>query len=253
MKHMIAFVVAAAVVLGGCASDYGQNDEEQLERLIARAVSRDPRLAECGDLAKVDFRNLPPEVAARLVPDDAAWAWTAERDLATRSVFGPFTPPADARVVMRMFAGATGHQELRTNTSSTVWQGADGVWRVDAVHHRTGGHPEPPPQPGEPQPTQEDRERRERSHVTGELDAAQAARVEAALARPCLAIQPDSVPMNIPLINGMGDFCWGGNGGTLFLQIGDRRRIISDSCARYDAGVLMYVVMYPHLKADDPA
>lgn len=239
----------------GCAPLEGYEaqlaEERAMERRIARAVRADPRLTGCGDLRKVDFRRLPPEAASRTPPTEAQWTADAARHLEARGPYGAFAAPDDASVVLSMYAGATGHQMQRTDTSSVVWRGADGVWRVNAVDHRVGGPPVPPRPPGEPPYTPDERARMERKVIAGVLAAEQAAVLDAAISDVCLELQPDHVPIHIPLLGGTADFCYGGTGGMLSITFGDRRRMIGDTCARYVAGKIMNVVMYPRITAPD--
>tara|TARA_R110002124_G_scaffold165121_2_gene332513 strand:+ start:43525 stop:44301 length:777 start_codon:yes stop_codon:yes gene_type:complete len=242
LAGLIALQTACAPLEGREAQIAG---ERAMERHIARAVRVNPQLAGCGDLRKVDFRRLPPEALDRTPPGTAEFESNSPDQAETRGPFGPFSAPGDAPIVLSMLAGATGHQMVRTATSSVVWKGADGVWRVNAVHNATGQQPPQPGPPGEPQYSDEELQRMQRRVVVGRLDEDQAAALDAAMGDVCLQLQPDRVPMDIPLLGGTNDFCYGGIGGVLRMTVNGQRRIIVDGCARYVAGRIMQIVMYP--------
>lgn len=220
-----------------------------MERRMASAVRRDPRLANCGDLRKVDFRRLSAEVADRTPPSSDEWKARAGDHAAARGPYGAFAAPDDAQIVLTMFAGATGHQMVRGTTSSVVWKGTDGVWRVNAVDHVTGGPPIPPRPLGEPAYTPDEYERMQRKTTIGVLSPSQAAILDEAIDDVCLDIQPDLVPWEIPVLGGGIDHCRPDTGGLLQMAVRGRQRIIIDGCARYTAGRIMRVVMYPRTAA----
>lgn len=247
-RYMTSALASLIALQTACAPLEGSHariaDQRALER-IARVVRTEPRLAACGDLRLVDFRRLSQAARDRTEPTEDAWRADDVGHAATRGPYGAFSAPADAQVVLTMLAEATGHQMIRTTTSSVVWQGADGVWQVNAVHNMTGAAPTPPRPPGEPPYTPEDLERMQRRIVVGVLAAEQAAILDGAMGDVCLELQPNRVPMDIPLLGGGNDFCYGGTGGVLHILSGGRRRTIVDSCARYVGGRIMHVVMYP--------
>lgn len=156
---------------------------------------------------------------------------------------GAFTPPADAEIVLSIYAGASHTQNEPTETSSYVWKGADGAWRVDRMDYRPRFSPQPQ-QAGQAPLGPAELEAARRTPSTGHLAPEQAAEIEAALADPCLAAQPDYVPTTVPWPDGRSDNCWGGVGGLIEIRRGARVRRIADSCARWAAGRLMREVMY---------
>lgn len=243
LRRGTVVALTTALVASGCAS-VGENDAARMERLVARAVKRDPRLAGCGDLAKLDFVALRAREAAITRLSQAAVLQQEEaRHLEYRGPFGGFVPPADALVVLSVAAPPTGHQQARTATSSHAWKGADGVWRLDRIDHRIDRQ-FPPTPPGAPLMTQEERERAERQAFAGELAAEQAVVLDRALGDVCLTIQPDHLPMDAPLLDGTTDFCRGDSGGRVVIRQGADVRVIEDACARHVGGTLISTVMY---------
>lgn len=242
-------VMMAGLVLTGCAprTEWGrqQADEARMQRRVAAAVRREPRLAGCGEMARLDFSALNARLAAMTRPSADAIVETQTGDhLRIRGPLGGFAPPGDAQVVLSLAAGATGHQQVRTETSSFVWKDADGTWRVDRVDDVVGGPPPPPRAPGEPPMTEDEQARARRVVLAGELDAGQTAELEQALDDVCLGLQPDYLPLDPPLLNGEDDFCYGGVGGTVVIRRDGQTRAVSDDCARYVGGRVIKLVMY---------
>lgn len=223
--------MAALSLVAGCAT------EMTPERLAARNVRATPALAQCEPgqqqlgVGDVQSSYDLSDYAERVAPEHAR----------VRGHNRPFPDVAGAQVVLRMYASGDPHQQVYTDTSSIVWKDADGVWRAHAVDYRPNHFPSPRP-PGEPQYTPEEYEDLRREITSGPLSEEQADRLERALADPCLELQPDFVPMNAP------DACMGGiSGGVIEITRNGATRRIADGCARWAAGTLMRVVLYPRL------
>lgn len=236
--------VLAVLTAGGCAPMTGQDPDRAVareRRLVAAAVRRDPRLAGCGEMARLDFKALDARLANDARPSSDVVAAEAEaRHREVRGPLGGFAPPADA-TVLSLVVGSTGHQSVATRTSSYVWKGADGVWRVDRVDDVIGGPPPPPRRQDQPPMTEDDMARARRETFAGVLNPGMAALLDRTLNDVCLTLQPDHVPMDAPLITGEDDFCYGG---TVLIRRDGRLRAISDDCARYIGGEVIKAVMY---------
>ncbi|HEY0111764.1 MAG TPA: hypothetical protein VGB59_01295 [Allosphingosinicella sp.] len=229
----------------------------------AWAAARDPRiptrqqLKACPAFADVDFKGIYRDQDAR--PEAPVNDWRGrldERHAKTRGPYGAFEAPADAAIALRIWAGGSETQEYRTDTSSIVWLGADGVWRVNRVDHSTNRPlpPKPPPPPDEKgvSPpyvgwTQEEVERMQRTAMAGVLEPERAAGIEMALADPCFQLQPDAMPLQVPVRKGKPPRgpCYGVIGGTLEIRWADRRwRDVTELCGGFYASGIISAVMY---------
>jgi hypothetical protein len=227
--YRVLAMLAAMATASSCASA-----PPTLAQIAARNVRANPAFASCpAGLQTLDFANLP-------AVDLSAYGEDVHSDHAR--VRGPnhgFPDTTDAQVILRMYAGGDPHQQVYTEISSVVWKDAAGVWRAHAVHYRPNYFPPPRP-PGEPQYTREEYEDLRRDITSGQLSAEQAEMLDRTLADPCLELQPDVVPVDAP------DRCVGGfSGGTIEITRAGVTRRISDYCARWAAGDLMRVVLYP--------
>ncbi|MDZ4364636.1 hypothetical protein [Brevundimonas sp.] len=241
-----AVLALTAIGAGACASP-----PAPVAALPAQAAV-DPMEA-CPDLAEIDYPRLPPEAVDRREASAQALSRNDAAHAQTRGPFFAFVPPEDAQVVLRMHAPGTATQNPRTDTSSTVWKDAQGTWRVNRVDYRpdlSAGPMIEPPLDWDgirplPQPSPEEIARYSHTVVTGRLDPVQARELDAALADPCLALQPDWVGRDdVWLKAGRIDYCYGGTGGLLDMIVDGRRRQIYDSCSRWTGGRIMRVVMY---------
>ncbi len=204
--------------------------------LADRQVRANPALASCPislqliDRSRLERRSLDG-AGERIAAEHARVRGTA------------FAPPADAGIVLSIYAGASHTQNEATETSSFVWKSADGAWRVDRMDYRPNFMPWPQ-QAGQAPLGQAELEAARRTPITGHLAPDQAAEIEAALANPCLEAQPDYVPTSVPWPDGRSDNCYGGVGGLIEIRRGTQMRRIADACARWAAGRLMHEVMY---------
>lgn len=227
VRHQIIATLAVGVFASACTS---------VPHNVARGPSR-AALATCPTgLQQLDFASIRSR-------DLSAYGERVDADHAR--VRGPNHALPDlsgAPVVLRMYASGDPHQVQYTDTSSVVWKDDVGVWRAHAVDYRPHFFPPPRP-PGETPYTRDEYEDLRREVVSGRLSLAQAERLEAALADPCLELQPDYVPMDAP------DACMGGvSGGVIEITRNGATRRIMDGCARWTAGRLMRVVLSPQIE-----
>ena len=238
MRNLIAWTAACAL-MGACAG------ERSPDYWAARGVRANPLLATCdADLQRLDFSKLEPAALEDFE------AHIAPRHAATRGPNYPFPDVSDAQIVLRMFAAGDPHQQEFTDTSSLVWKDAQGIWRVHAVHYRARHLPIPRP-PGEPPYTDEEFDDLRRRVDSGRLEATRAALPDETMNDVCLAQQPDYVPLSAPMLDGTESGCFGGlGGGVLEITQAGRTRRIADACARFAAGALMRIVLYPRLEPE---
>ncbi|TFI59221.1 hypothetical protein E2493_05075 [Sphingomonas parva] len=217
------------------------------------------QLKACPAFKDIDFRKIYADY------DSGRTEWRQQleaRHAATRGPYGPFQPPADAALTLRIWAGGSETQEVRTDTSSVVWKGADGAWRVDRVDHATTRPPPPPPPPpagwdGKTpyfQRSPDEEARLVRDHIVGILDPQRAAGIEQTLRDPCFLLQPDSMPFVVPVKKGREPLspCWGIIGGTLEMRWADgRRRDVTELCGNFYARGIINAVMYARPLAED--
>ena len=218
------------------------------------------QLKACPAFADVDFRAIARDSGAAR-PD-----WRTEMDrrhARTRGPYARFGAHGDARITLRIWAGPGETQEYQTETSSLVWLGADGVWRLDRVDHVLNRPPSPkPPSPPNangvgPPPvgwTQEELELLSRARSTGMIRPDQAYGIESTLADPCFALQPNSMPFEVPVRKGKEPRapCWGLIGGTLEIAWADgRRRDVTELCGGFYANGIINAVMYARPMVED--
>lgn len=206
MKRFVASLCLAAMT-AGCATP----PPPQLDAWLLSGRAAPPPQDACPAVAELDLPAVAREREARLARDgprapDAGFVVLPE---AAEALI-----PADAVVVIRanLPPGGLYSNDLR----SVVWKTADGVWRVWRQNKDYGAPspqpPTPPPPPGPegspeyaawaarylgPQRVPTDDERW--PPQTGLLPAETAARLEAALADPCRAWDPDYFPYDQPL------------------------------------------------------
>lgn len=201
MRLFISLMTAAAT-LAACANP---PPPPQLAAWRAAGGAEPPPQSACAAVAELDLQTIEADIAA-------ARAERALREPAAddaRFVALPASAealiPADAQVVIRanLPPGGLYQNDLR----SVVWKTAEGEWRVWRQNRDYGARePSPPGPAGTPAYEAWDAERRriktdeERwPPETGALPAETAARIEAALADPCRAWDPDYFPWEQPL------------------------------------------------------
>jgi hypothetical protein len=217
LKSLVAAILTVSLTFGAGAAPAAAVTAAQQR---AWAETR----AQCPGLANVDF--------ARLSADDGTWRGQV-RDL-LRATDQPQL--GDADIVIRFhappgFGGASSTWTTARRVNS-VW------WFTREERALTTASPEPPA------PNVIDmRASRPRSPIVtteGRLAAEKAAAIEAALADPCLAREPDSAPAMLPIRGGHDEICM--DGAPFFLQIerAEGVRTFAHSCmTRWRAGEIM--------------
>jgi hypothetical protein len=249
LKYSIPLLAALTILAAGGTAQAGPGDP----RLPTKA-----QLRACPLFADVDFEAIRARGQFD-VPAAPGFEWRTRQDARhaqTRGPYGAFAAPADAKTALRIWAGGSETQEHRTDTSSIVWLGADGIWRVNRVDHSSSRpiSPRPPPAPDANGVTPlyvgwtaDEEARLRRSAYAGVLEPQRAYAIEAALADPCFRLQPDSMPFEVPVRKGKEPRapCWGVTGGTLEIAWGDgRRRDVTELCGGFYANGIISAVMY---------
>ena len=204
-------------------------------------------LAACPEFARFDWKKL--DRMGALVLDPAAGE--AARTEFHRKIRGPIPIPdlARAEIVLSLAVGSGETQETPTSTSSFVWKEPGGEWQIDRVDWRMAHEPAPP-EPGQPAPSAEDIEREARGQARGPLDQGRVKELEEGLNDPCLPLQPDAPPLQVPVKGEPIAPCWPGTGAGLVVRRGGTLRAISDPCGRWAAGRIMQAVMYGYVRQD---
>jgi hypothetical protein len=204
------FAAALVLCLGGCATSPVQTLPQTAAWLTAGGTPPPPQ-AQCPYVSDVDLVSIAAERAReRAGPDHERYR--AYYDGLYNSVaIGPGfrSPPSDALVVLTSVEPPGG---MYMNTVWTVvWQETDGSWWFWR-QNRTN-EPPPPPPPPPPAEASEAAHQAYRAEMAdypppdhvrwpptfGSLSASQASALEAALANPCRALEPDLWPWNPPL------------------------------------------------------
>lgn len=202
------FGVAVAGVLAGCVTTPPMEALPQVQAWLAAGGPTPPPIQSCPHVAEVDLWDI---VAQQSDPDQAG-AREASRNYYAQ-LFGEMAtpegvraPPADAPVILRAIEPPGG---MYSNTIwSVVWKESDGSWWWWRQNRDPGHLPSPPPPPNPNAPEEEqaayralfanggwtppDHERWPPGH--GRLSARQVEAIEAALADPCRAWEPDVWP-----------------------------------------------------------
>lgn len=198
-----------AMTLAGCVTTPPLETLPQVQAWLAAGGPTPPSVRECPYVAGVDLwaiaTGVDPTGMAMDVPDPAYYQRHLE---AVVIPDGYRRPPSDARVVLTAVLPPGGM--AMNEVWSVVWQEADGswwFWRQDRLNT-----PRPPPPAIPPDASEaahaENREALAAYHAPdhvrwpptyGRLAASQATILEAALADPCRAWEPDLWPWNPPL------------------------------------------------------
>jgi hypothetical protein len=225
------------------------------------------QIAACPLFDDVDFRRIW-EAGAEGAASAPHSEWRTRMDgehARTRGPYAGIGAPADAKIVLRIWAGPGETQETPTSTSSLVWLGANNVWRFHRVDHAaTRSPPVKPPRlpnsdglfPPYIPWTEAEMERLARNEYSGVLEPGQAYGIESTLADPCFLMQPDSMPFEVPAKKGKPPRqpCWGVIGGTLEIAWSDgRRRDVTELCGGFYASAIISAVLYARPFAEDAA
>lgn len=228
----LASPLCLAVALAGCAT---VPPPPQVEAWIASGRAAPPPQDACPAVAALDLPAIVRERAERLAADPPSGP---DAGFVVLPASAEALIPADALVVIRanLPPGGLYANDLRT----VVWKTAGGDWRVWRQDKNYGAPPPspPPPPPVAPDTAEYRAWQAEASRVrtdderwppqTGPLNAETAARLDAALADPCRAWDPDYFPYDQPLRrrdeNGMRRRLCPPDGGYAMADITERGR-----------------------------
>lgn len=203
--------VAGLLAVSACATSPSVDQLPQMQAWLAAGGAVPPPIADCPFVADVDLDEMSAS-QARLAMDVRA----PQRDAYLKGLFDAVTvtgegpsPGPDARVVL---TGVEPPGGLYSNTVwSVVWKEPDGRWWFWR-QNRTNEPPPPPPYPPGPDATESERSAHEIAvaqypppdHVRwppthGVLGRSQVQAIEASLANPCRAWEPDQWPWDPPL------------------------------------------------------
>lgn len=232
------------VVVAGCAAV----PPPQIEAWLAAGRPHPPAQSACPGVANLNLVKMAEEPRPRFLAlsNPETPGFVVLPDMAESLI------PGDAEVVIRanLPPGGLYSNEVR----SVVWKAADGTWHVWRQDRKLGEPPPPPPPPPpagaaedspEYQAAMEAAERHDRLQnnpderwppQTGRLALSTAAALEAALADPCRAWDPDYFPFAQPLrraVNGNDSRLCPQDGGYYAADItepGRARRGIGAAC-----------------------
>lgn len=207
MKRWIG--LASGALLAGCVTTPPVEALPQVQAWLAAGGPTPPPVESCPHVAEVNLWDIAFQ--------QAEWAWRPpardSRFLEIVTPEGVSGPSADALVILRAVEPSGG---MHPNTVwSVVWKEADGVWWFWRQNRDPTYMPSPPPPPWPSAPPEEhaahralfanggwnppDHQRWPPSH--GRLAAHQVEAIEAALADPCRAWEPDFWPA-LPRLRG---------------------------------------------------
>jgi len=187
-------------------------------------------------------RNLAPEAFVRPAASNVAELEEWQRIWGNLQVG---TPPPNAPVVLRAFAGGSMTQTERSETATVLWRLPDGSWQFVRADHYPNRQVSPPPPPG--RLTEEQVEAARRSVGGGALDSGQAAALDLLLADPCLDAEPEVVAGALPLRAGFPPMepCFDAVAQTVEVVRAGRRRMYVQTCRHFLAGELIGLALYP--------
>lgn len=150
--------------------------------------------------------------------------------------------PADARIVLRAFAGSSHTQRDPSETATLVWRMPDGTWHFVSIDHYLG-RSAPPPQPeGTVTATEGPRTMR-----SGRLDSGQSKSLDLLMADPCLEAEPPVIGAMVAVRDGVvpPPPCFDGTDQMVEINRGARRSVFMHYCPRLLAGELIQLALYP--------
>ena len=201
------------------------------------------QLAACPAFATFNWRKLDKAGALHLKTDPAA---AARRAGEHKRIRGPYAVPdlSRAEVTLSLTVGSGETQSSPVHTSSFLWRDDRGRWFIDRVDYGPAWAPAPLPPDATVPAGDRWLEHEQREAFRGPLAPNQVKQLEAALSDPCLQIQPDAPPLQIPVKGKPQPPCVPGTGASLTIHSATATRLIGDRCGRWAAGALMQAVMY---------
>ena len=206
MKSLKSLGAAAciAATAAGCASTPSPS---QVDAWLASGRAPPPPQASCAAVANLDLGAIERERQERIAQSgQAVGDGFVQMPASAEALI-----PADAVVVIRanLPPGGLYSNDVR----SVVWKTADGHWMVWRQNRNFGEPPPPPPPPPPPDSPEYEAWRIENARPkppptdderwpprTGRLAPEAVAAIEAALADPCRAWDPDYFPYDQPLL-----------------------------------------------------
>lgn len=220
MKRVLGIVLGAALALAGFRAEAVAQPQDE-------RVSRQTR-AMCPALRDVDFRRLNMGWDAGMLAQARAMLRAGER------------PDLDGAEIVIRFHAPSGFGGAQSTWTTARRSG--GEWRFVREDYPLTGAPPPPYDPY----VIDMRARRPQSPIVvteGALESERGARIDAALADPCLAREPDTAPAALPLRGGESDVCY--DGALFFMQIerAEGVRTFAHVCeTRWRAGEIMQML-----------
>jgi hypothetical protein len=155
--------------------------------------------------------------------------------------------PAEARIVLRGFAGPSPLQSDPSETATLVWRMPDGKWHFVAIDHYLRRPPPPPMPEGAPTAAQEPRTMR-----SGQVDSGQSKRLDLLMADPCLEAEPPVISSMVAVRDGVvaPPPCFDGTDQVVEINRGARRSVFVHYCPRLLAGELINLALSP--RTEDP-
>jgi hypothetical protein len=150
--------------------------------------------------------------------------------------------PANARIVIRAFAGSSHTQRDPSETATLLWRMPDGTWHFVSIDHYVG-RSAPPPQPeGTVAVTQGPRAMR-----SGRVAADQSKRLDLLMADPCLEAEPPMISSTVAVRGGVvaPPPCFDGTDQVVEINRGARRSVFVHYCPKLLAGELIHIAVSP--------
>lgn len=157
--------------------------------------------------------------------------------------------PANARIVLRAFAGASHTQRDPSETATLVWRMPDGKWHFVSIDHYLRPQ-SPPPGPDGTLPAAVG----PRAMRSGPLDSGQSRRLDLLMADPCLEAEPRMISATIPVRDGVvaPGPCFDGTDQVVEINRGARRSVFVHYCPKLLAGELIQLALYPRTEDQRP-
>jgi hypothetical protein len=158
--------------------------------------------------------------------------------------------PAEARIVLRAFAGSSHTQRDPSETATLVWRMPDGKWHFVSIDHYLG-RSAPPPQP-EGTLTAVLGPRAMRS---GQVDGGQSKRLDLLMADSCLEAEPPMISSTVTVRDGVvaPPPCFDGTDQVVEINRDGRRSVFVHYCPKLLAGELIHIAVSPLTEGQRPS
>lgn len=157
--------------------------------------------------------------------------------------------PADARIVLRAFAGASHTQRDPSETATLVWRMPDGAWHFVSIDHYLRRSAPPPGPEGTARIVVGPREMR-----SGRVESGQSSSLDLLMADPCLEAEPPMLSSTVAVRGGVvaPPPCFDGTDQAVEIDRGGRRSVFVHYCPRLLAGELIQLALYPRTQGERP-